>query len=70
MQVTIGLPFFNAATDLPNAIRSVFAQTHQDWELILIADGSTDRSVEIANSISDSRVRVISDGMLKIKKRP
>jgi glycosyltransferase involved in cell wall biosynthesis len=62
MKVTIGLPFFNAEADLPDAIRSVFAQTHHDWELILVDDGSTDRSLEIARSVSDPRVRVVSDG--------
>jgi len=62
MKVTIGLPFFNAAADLPRAIRSVFAQTHQDWELILVDDGSTDGSLEIARAVNDPRVRVVSDG--------
>jgi glycosyltransferase involved in cell wall biosynthesis len=62
VRVTIGLPFFNAETDLQDAIRSVFAQTHQDWELILVDDGSTDRSLDIARSVRDPRVRVVSDG--------
>jgi len=60
--VTIGIPFYNAEQFLPDAIRSVFAQTHEDWELILVNDGSTDRSLEIAMSVDDPRVRVISDG--------
>lgn len=63
--VSIGIPFFNAGGDLRDAIRSVFAQTHQDWELILIDDGSTDNSLEIARSIEDIRVRVFSDGKNK-----
>ena len=50
MAVTIAIPFFNAEAYLTDAIRSVFAQTYQDWELILIDDGSTDKSLEIANS--------------------
>ena len=62
MKVTIGLPFFNAEDDLPDAIRSIFSQTHQDWELILLDDGSTDGSLEIARAIQDPRVRVVSDG--------
>ena len=65
MFITIGLPFYNAEKYLTDAIRSVFAQTHQDWELILIDDGSTDDSLEIAKSIKDSRVRVYSDGLNK-----
>ncbi len=65
MAVTIAIPFFNAEAYLTDAIRSVFAQTYKDWELILIDDGSTDKSLEIAKSIKDDRVRVISDGKNK-----
>lgn len=60
--VSIAIPFFNAEDALEDSIRSVFAQTHQDWELILMDDGSTDKSLEIARSIDDPRVRVYSDG--------
>jgi glycosyltransferase involved in cell wall biosynthesis len=62
MPITIGIPFFNAEAFLADAIRSVFAQTYQDWELVLVDDGSKDRSLEIARSVKDPRVRVISDG--------
>lgn len=60
--VSIGIPFFNAERFLLDAIKSVFAQTHEDWELILMDDGSSDRSLDIAHSIHDPRVRVYSDG--------
>lgn len=60
--VSIAIPFYNAESTLLDAIRSVFAQTHEQWELILIDDGSTDRSLSIAKSIDDPRVRVFSDG--------
>lgn len=63
--VSIGIPFFNAERFLLDAIKSVFAQTHEDWELILMDDGSSDRSLEIARSIDDPRVRVYSDGQNK-----
>ena len=63
--ISIGIPFFNAERFLLDSIRSVFAQTHQDWELILVDDGSTDRSLEIAQSIADPRVSVYSDGKNK-----
>lgn len=63
--VTIGIVFYNAASTLLDAVRSVFAQTHQDWELILLDDGSTDQSLEIAQSIKDPRVQVLSDGQNK-----
>ncbi|HWE52286.1 MAG TPA: glycosyltransferase [Bryobacteraceae bacterium] len=60
--VTIGLPFFNNESSLLDTIRSVFAQTYQDWELILVDDGSSDRSLELARTIRDERVRLFSDG--------
>ncbi len=62
-QVTVGLPFLNCAATLRDAIRSVFAQTRGDWELILVDDGSTDASGRIAAAVSDARVRVVSDGV-------
>ncbi|MGI9069862.1 MAG: glycosyltransferase family 2 protein [Bryobacteraceae bacterium] len=63
MLVTIGIPFFNGRATLRDAIRSVFAQTIEDWELILADDGSSDGSLDIAQSVRDPRVRVISDGI-------
>ena len=65
MSITIAIPFYNAEKYLEQSIKSVFAQSYQDWELLLIDDGSSDRSLEIAKSINDPRVRVISDGKNK-----
>ena len=62
MKVTIGISFYNSETTLGDAVRSIFAQTFKDWELILIDDGSTDGSLRIARSIDDPRVSVLSDG--------
>ena len=61
--VTIGIPFLNARPYLADAVRSVFAQTFADWELILLDDGSTDGCAEIVNGITDPRVRLVSDGV-------
>lgn len=65
--ITIGIPFYNAEIYLSDAIKSVIAQTYKYWELILIDDGSTDKSLAIAQQFSekDSRIRVISDGVNK-----
>lgn len=62
MRVSVGIPFYNNQDTLLTAIRSVFAQTYQDWELILVDDGSRDNSLTIAQSIRDNRVKVIHDG--------
>jgi len=65
--ISIGIPFYNAEAYLEDAIKSVLAQTFQDWELILVDDGSSDGSLNIAKKYEqlDSRVRVISDGLNK-----
>lgn len=62
--ITIGIPFYNAEKYLEDAICSVLAQTYQEWELILVNDGSTDASLAIAQRYakSDDRIRLISDG--------
>jgi glycosyltransferase involved in cell wall biosynthesis len=60
--ITIGIPFLNAEKSLSNAIRSVFAQSYANWELILVDDGSADESLGLAQAIDDPRVRVCSDG--------
>jgi glycosyltransferase involved in cell wall biosynthesis len=61
-QVTVGMAFYNPGVDFELAIKSVFAQTFTDWELVLVDDGSIDGSLEFAQSIADPRVRVYSDG--------
>lgn len=67
MSVSVGIPIYNAEKFLENAIKSVLNQTFQDFELILIDDGSTDNSLEIARNFEkmDSRIRVIHDGQNK-----
>lgn len=62
MKVSIGISFYNAEQFLPFAINSVLNQTFRDFELILLDDGSTDNSLKIAQSYSDSRIRIVSDG--------
>ena len=67
MSISVGIPFYNADKFLENAIKSVLNQTYQDFELILLNDGSTDGSLEIAKKYEkiDSRIRVINDGQNK-----
>ena len=62
-RVSVGIPFYNEEETLADAVRSVFAQTLTDWELILVDDGSTDGSLQIARSVDDPRVRVVGDGL-------
>ena len=56
------LPVYNRADVLPRAIKSVLDQEYHDLELIIIDDGSTDESAQVARSFEDERVRLISLG--------
>ena len=65
--VSIGIPFYNAEPFLEGAIKSILAQTYPYWELILINDGSTDGSIDIAKKYLnlDTRIRLIDDVLNK-----
>ncbi len=58
-RLAVILPVYNGENYLAEAIRSVLDQTYQNFELIVIDDGSTDRSGEIIGGFSDPRVRSI-----------
>jgi glycosyl transferase family 2 len=60
--VSVILPVFNGARYLGGAMESVLAQTRSDFELLVIDDGSTDDSREVARSYGDPRVRVLENG--------
>ncbi|NMP30451.1 glycosyltransferase family 2 protein [Thalassotalea sp. M1531] len=65
MKVSIGIPFFNPGPVFREAIASVLNQTFEDFELILLDDGSSDNALSIAQSFADPRIKVISDGKNK-----
>lgn len=50
---------YNNGSFLKETVESVFSQTHQNWEWIIVNDNSTDHSVEILASLNDQRIRVI-----------
>lgn len=61
-QITIIMPAYCAETTIAQSIESVRDQTLDDWELVIIDDGSNDRTLEIAFQASrcDDRIRVYS----------
>jgi glycosyltransferase involved in cell wall biosynthesis len=61
--LTIGLPVYNAGPFLRDCLRSIFAQSWPDWELVVADDGSTDESLAILESIDDQRVRLVGRGL-------
>jgi len=61
MEVSIIIPAYNTGELLATSIHSVLSQSFSDWELIIVDDGSTDKTGEIADSYAsnDDRIKVI-----------
>ncbi len=59
--VSIIMPVFNGEKFLHEAIDSLLQQTYNNWELLAVNDGSTDRSREIILQYTDSRIKLIEN---------
>lgn len=58
-KVSIVIPTYNRVEFLPKAIQSVLNQTYRDWEMIIVDDGSIDKTEEIVKGYKESRIRYI-----------
>jgi glycosyltransferase involved in cell wall biosynthesis len=59
-KISVIIPAYNAELTIQETIASVQQQTVTDLEIIVINDGSTDRTLDILQSIDDSRLKVFS----------
>ncbi|MFF3910133.1 glycosyltransferase family 2 protein [Streptomyces sp. NPDC001848] len=61
--VSVVIPCHDYARYLPEAVSSVLAQTYRDWELVIVDDGSTDDTAEVAQGLiarhPDRRIRLL-----------
>lgn len=60
--VSIALSALNSAPTLDLAVRSILTQSYDNWELLLVDDGSTDDTLERMRSYRDPRIRILADG--------
>ena len=61
--VSILLPAYNGSKRIEGAIRSVIGQTYTNWELLVIDDGSIDKTAEIVDNFTknDTRIKYIKN---------
>jgi hypothetical protein len=55
--ISVLIPSYNHEPYIADAINSVLAQTHQNWELIIVDDASCDGSWDVIQSFDDPRIR-------------
>lgn len=58
-KVSIILPTYNRAHLLERSVRSILNQTYEDFELLIVDDGSTDNTRAVVERFADSRIRYI-----------
>jgi glycosyltransferase involved in cell wall biosynthesis len=58
-KVSVITPVYNGESYIDTAINSLLSQTLQDWELIVVDDGSTDSTPQILEKFKDQRIRII-----------
>ena len=59
VRFSVIIPLYNKEVSIASTIQSVLNQTYDDFELIVVNDGSTDKSREVIADIADSRIRII-----------
>ncbi|MCR5092602.1 MAG: glycosyltransferase, partial [Lachnospiraceae bacterium] len=61
VKISVIVTVYNIDPYLPRCVESILAQDYRDYELILVDDGSTDRSGQICDEFAqrDSRIRVL-----------
>lgn len=57
--ISVVIPLYNKKNQILKAIESVLRQSFQDFEIIIVNDGSTDGSGQVVSSLSDNRLRLI-----------
>ena len=68
-KVTVGMAVYRGEAYIAEAIKSVLAETFQDWELLLVNDASPDNSVEVIRTFSDPRIRLLGNEMNQAAQR-
>jgi glycosyltransferase involved in cell wall biosynthesis len=57
--ISVIIPAYNRSSTIARSVQSVLVQTFQDFEIIVIDDGSTDTTREVVQKIADKRIHLI-----------
>ena len=57
--ISVVIPLYNKEASIAQSLKSVLSQEYDDFEVVIVDDGSTDRSVGVVEDINDSRIRLI-----------
>ena len=57
--ISVVIPLYNKESSIAQSLKSVLSQEHDDFEVVIVDDGSTDGSVGVVEAIHDSRIRLI-----------
>ena len=60
-KISVVMAAFNEEKHIQSAVDSILSQTYEDFELIVVNDGSRDNTLESLKSIADDRVKIISN---------
>lgn len=58
--ISVIIPVYNSAKTIVSTINSVLQQSYSNFELIVINDGSSDRTLELLQTIQDARIKIFS----------
>ena len=63
--ISIIIPVLNRENEIEECIRSVYAQTYENWEILVIDSGSTDRTPEICRELAakEPRIRLLTGNL-------
>jgi glycosyltransferase involved in cell wall biosynthesis len=59
-RISVIIPAYNAESTILETVKSVQQQSLSDYELIVVNDGSTDNTLELLNTLKDSRLKIFS----------
>lgn len=61
--ISVVIPLYNKEKQIKRTLQSILAQTFQDFEIVIVNDGSIDNSIIEVEKVKDSRIRLIHQKM-------